>query len=84
MKSNLCALRRLVALAVAATSVASLSAQTQLPPKASPTPALDGTPPGGMPVGTFPGITEAQMFYCQQALSGRSLAPFMRQLLVLR
>src|SRR6187402_1886155 len=69
MKPNLCALRRLVAHAVVATSVASLSAQTQLPPKAGPTPALDATPPGGMPVGTFPGITEAQMFYYQQALN---------------
>jgi hypothetical protein len=69
MKSNLCGLHRLVALGVVATSVASLSAQTQLPPKAGPTPALDAAPPGGMPVGTFPGITEAQMFYYQQALN---------------
>ena len=69
MKSNLWGLRRLLALAVVATTVASLSAQTQLPPKAGPTPALDATPPGGMPVGTFPGITEAQIFYYQQALN---------------
>ena len=69
MKPNLCAHRGLVALAVVAASVASLYAQTQLPPKAGPTPALDATPPGGMPVGTFPGITEAQMFYYQQALN---------------
>jgi hypothetical protein len=68
MKSNLDALCRLVALAVA-TSVTSLSAQTPLPPKAGPTPALDAAPPGGMPVGTFPGISEAQMFYYQQALN---------------
>ena len=69
MKSNLGGLRRLVALGVVATSVASLSAQTQLPPKAGPTPALDAAPAGGLPVGTFPGITEAQMFYYQQALN---------------
>ena len=68
MKPNLCA-RRLAALALAAAALAPLAAQTQLPPKAGPTPALDATPPGGMPVGTFPGITEAQMFYYQQALN---------------
>ena len=60
--------RQLKAMLIGA-SVASLAAQTQLPPKAGPTPALDATPPGGMPVGTFPGITEAQMFYYQQALN---------------
>lgn len=69
MKPILCALRGLLALAVVAISVASPSAQTQLPAKAGPTPALDATPPGGMPVGTFPGITEAQMFYYQQVLN---------------
>lgn len=69
MTPNLCGLRRFVAFGVVATSVAALGAQTQLPPKAGPTPALDATPPGGMPVGTFPGITEAQMFYYQQALN---------------
>ncbi len=38
-------------------------------PKSGPVPALDAAPPGGLNIGTFPGITEGQMFFYQQALN---------------
>src|SRR5262245_23800756 len=51
-------------------SVAALQAQTFSGPRSGPAPALDATAPGGgLSVGTFPGITERQMFYYQQVFN---------------
>lgn len=70
MRPKLCGLLCRVVVGVCVAGLGGpAAAQTPLPPKAGPTPALDAAPPGGLPIGTFPGITEAQMFYYQQALN---------------
>src|SRR5207249_1448398 len=61
--------RRIALMALTAGSSGLLSAQTFRGPRSGPAPALNATPPGGLNVGTFPGITEAQMFFYQQALN---------------
>ena len=46
-----------------------LLAQSFRGQRSGPAPALNATPPGGLNVGIFPGITEAQLFFYQQALN---------------
>src|SRR5436190_20706197 len=62
-------LRRIALIALIVTGSGLLFAQTFRGPRSGPPPALNATPPGGLTVGTFPGITEAQMFFYQQALN---------------
>ena len=69
MKSHLCALRRVVALAVVATSVAFAVRPDAAPTQSGPDPcrSMPRHPAGCRR--HFPGITEAQLFYYQQALN---------------
>jgi hypothetical protein len=62
-------LRRGALIALIVSSSGLLVAQSFRGPRSGPAPALNATPPGGLQVGTFPGITEAQMFFYQQALN---------------
>ena len=57
----------LIALIVSGSGL--LVAQSFRGPRSGPAPALNATPPGGLNVGIFPGITEAQIFFYQQALN---------------